>query len=114
MIFQVSQLMIAEFLPVVLFYRLLLSTQRLGMWNGRGCLHSLEEHFLNLLSIRVCLLVQSCPTVCNPMDCSQPGSFVHGILQTGILEWVAISYSNEILKNFFFFFFGHATGLVGS
>ena len=36
---------------------------------------------------------QSCPTLCNPMDCSPPGSSVHGILQARILEWVAISSS---------------------
>ena len=35
---------------------------------------------------------QSCPTLCNPMRCSLPGSFVHEILQAGILEWVAISH----------------------
>ena len=33
-------------------------------------------------------LLQSCPTLCNPMDCSLPGSSVHGILQARILEWV--------------------------
>ena len=31
-----------------------------------------------------------CLTLCDPMDCSAPGSSVHGILQAGILEWVAI------------------------
>ena len=36
---------------------------------------------------------QSCPTLCNPMNCSLPGSSVHGIFQAGILEWVAISFS---------------------
>ena len=35
-------------------------------------------------------LLQSCPTLCDPMDCSPPGSSVHGILQARILEWVAI------------------------
>ena len=35
----------------------------------------------------------SCPTLCDPMDCSPPGSSVHGIFQAGILEWVAISSS---------------------
>ena len=41
-----------------------------------------------------CLLVaQSCPTLCNCMDCSLPGSSVHGILQARILEWVAIPFS---------------------
>ena len=33
---------------------------------------------------------QSCATLCNPMDCSPPGSSVHGILQARILEWVAM------------------------
>ena len=35
----------------------------------------------------------SCPTLCDPMDCSPPGSSVHGISLARILEWVAISYS---------------------
>ena len=35
----------------------------------------------------------SCPTLCNPVDCSPPGSSVHGISQARILEWVAITYS---------------------
>ena len=43
------------------------------------------------------LAVQSCPTLCDPMDCSLPGSFVHGILQARILEWVAISFSRVLL-----------------
>ena len=34
--------------------------------------------------------LQSCPTLCDPMDCSPAGSSVHGILQVRILEWVAI------------------------
>ena len=40
------------------------------------------------------LVTQSCPTLCDPMDCSPPGSSVHGILQARILERVAISFSN--------------------
>ena len=39
------------------------------------------------------LVAQSCPTLCNPMDCSPPGSSRHGILQARILEWVAIPFS---------------------
>ena len=31
---------------------------------------------------------QSCPTLCDPMDCGLPGSFVHGIFQSRVLEWV--------------------------
>ena len=38
--------------------------------------------------------LQSCPTLCNPIDDSPPGSPVPGILQAGTLEWVAISFSN--------------------
>ena len=41
----------------------------------------------------VVLIAKSCPTVCDPMDCSPSSSFVHGILQVGTLEWVAISFS---------------------
>ena len=39
---------------------------------------------------------QSCLTLCNPMNCSPPGSSVHGILEARMLEWVAISYSRRI------------------
>ena len=38
-------------------------------------------------------VTQSCPTLCDPVDCSLPGSSVHGILQARMLEWVAISFS---------------------
>ena len=44
-------------------------------------------------------LVQSCPTLCDPIDRSPPGSTVPGILQARTLEWVAISFSKaKILK----------------
>ena len=38
----------------------------------------------------LCLVAQSCPTLCDPTDCSPPGSSVRGILQARILEWVAM------------------------
>ena len=41
----------------------------------------------------LCLVAQSCLTLCDPMDCSPPGSSVHGIIQARILEWVAVSSS---------------------
>ena len=37
--------------------------------------------------------LQSCPTLCNPIDCIPPGSSVHRIFQARILEWVAVSFS---------------------
>ena len=56
-------------------------------------------------------VTQSCPTLCDPMDCSPPGSSVHGILQARVLEWGAIAFSvmsclfyhnkNIYLKNLF-------------
>ena len=40
-------------------------------------------------------VAQSRPTLCNPMDCSLPGSSVHGIFQARVLEWGAIAFSKE-------------------
>ena len=39
--------------------------------------------------------LQSCPTLCDPIDGSPPGSPIPGILEARILEWIAISFSNE-------------------
>ena len=41
--------------------------------------------------------LQSCPTLCDPMDSSPPGSSVHGILWARVLEWVAISFSKACM-----------------
>ena len=50
--------------------------------------------FFLFVSIIMCLLVaQSCLTLCDPMDCSPPGSTVHDISQARILEWIATSFS---------------------
>ena len=47
------------------------------------------------MKVRESEVAQSCPTLCNSMDCSLPGSSVHGIFQARILEWVAISFSRR-------------------
>ena len=47
-------------------------------------------------------VAQSCPTLCDPMDCSLPGSSVHGIFQARVLEWGAIAFSDLILYHPFF------------
>ena len=56
----------------------------------------MDTSFFSFFSImRACVrakLIQSCPTLCNPMDLSLPGFSVHGILQATILERVAISF----------------------
>ena len=44
-------------------------------------------------------VIQSCPTLHNLMDCSLPGSSIHGIFQARVLEWVAIAFSGENKKS---------------
>ena len=44
-------------------------------------------------------VAQSCATSSDPMDCSLPGSSIHGIFQARVLEWVAIAFSNTIMRN---------------
>ena len=53
------------------------------------------SYFLYLLSYPLfwCSVTQACLTLCNPMDCSPPGSSVHGISRGRIMEWVAIAFS---------------------
>ena len=68
------------------------------------CVRSLSSSLLvgtfydiSLCAITISLcehsVAQSCSTLCNLMDCTPPGSSVHGIFQGSILEWVAISFS---------------------
>ena len=52
------------------------------------------ETINNSIAAAAAKSLQSCPTLCNPVDGSPPGSPVPGILQARTLEWVAISFSN--------------------
>ena len=71
---------------------------------GRGCLlwpvHSLGKTlipfawFILHSKVKVSEVARSCLTLCDPMDCSLPGSSVHGIFQAIVLEWTAISFSS--------------------
>jgi len=55
-----------------------------------------KEEMTNLESnVKWNEVAQSCPTLCDPMDCSLPSSVVHRIFQARILQWVAISFSRE-------------------
>ena len=58
-------------------------------YNGNGNRNTME-----IVAV-LCLVTQSCPTLCDPINCSLLGSSVHGISQTRILEWVAISLSRR-------------------
>ena len=65
-----------------------------GKNTGVGC-HFLLQ-FRKVKSERE--VAQSCPTLCNPVDGSPPGSSVHGIFQARVLEWGAIAFSEHIQK----------------
>ena len=77
-------------------------------WDSQGKNTGVGCHFL-LQCVKVkseSEVTQSCPTCSDLMDCSQPGSSVHGIFQAGVLEWGAIAFSNvqrllrhNIIKN---------------
>jgi len=59
-----------------------------------SCFYIFEDVLLLLLGYDAAKSLQSCPTLCNPIDGSPPGSAVPGILQARTLEWVAIAFSN--------------------
>ena len=59
------------------------------------CLDKLSQLTINIPLVRACSGIQLYLTLCDPTDCSPPGSSVHVILQARILGWVAISSSRE-------------------
>ena len=61
---------------------------------GSSSMYMLVAYFtsMDVRKIKV-KISQSCPTLCDPMDCSPSGSSVHGFLQARILEWVIIAFS---------------------
>ena len=62
-----------------------------GKNTGVGCHFLLQQMKVKSESE----VTQSCPTLSDPMDCSLPGSSVHGIVQVRVLEWGAISFSDD-------------------
>ena len=105
-------------------------TRLLHPWDSPGKNTGVGCHFL-LQCMKVkseSEVIQSCLTLRDPMDCSPPGSSVHGISQARVPEWVAIAFSNNVisihfaslkitypLKNtgcFRFFFFSPAISLT--
>ena len=67
-----------------------------GPWDSPGKNTGVGCHFL-LQCVKVkseSEVAQSCPILCDPMDCSLPGSSFHGISQARVLKWVAIAFSN--------------------
>ena len=64
-----------------------------GKSTGVGC-HCLLWYGV-ISSVQFSSVAQSCPSLCNPMDCSLPGSSVHGSFQARVLEWVASAFSKR-------------------
>ena len=64
-----------------------------NLWPFMAGFFHLAQCFQSFSTLSSLLGAKSCPTLCNPMDGSSPGSSVPGILQVRILEWVAIPYS---------------------
>ena len=74
-----------------------LSLKSISKWHIRNRVlflgpQSHSTRLLHLIKWYCSEVAQSCTTLCNPVDCSPPGSSVHGILQARILQWVAISF----------------------
>ena len=68
-------------------------------WDSPGRNTGVGSHFL-LQCMKVKRereVAQSCPTLSDPMDCSPPGSSIHGIFQARVLEWIAVAFSNKVL-----------------
>ena len=79
-------------------------TRLLSPWDSPGKNTEVGCHFL-LQCMKVkseSEVAQLCLTLSNPMDCSPPGSSVHGIFQARVLEWGAIAYSIKITSQFNF------------
>ena len=55
----------------------------------------LKSHLMKVKEESESEVAQSCPTISDPMDCSLPGSSVHGIFQARVLEWGAIAFFEE-------------------
>ena len=93
-----KELIIEDSLPILPYTQFYLLCMKTGLWCGRWWFILLVPRYLLFYIIvrereREREVTQSCLTLCDPMDCSLPGSFVHGIFQAIVLEWIAISFS---------------------
>ena len=99
--FSVSNLLILTYLLASLLFSLLLLAflfycKVFVATDVKYCLKPLFVLGFHFHSVYVrAKSLRLCPTLCNPMDCSLPGSSVHEIIQAIILEWVAISFSKR-------------------
>ena len=78
---------------VLLYREILITGEAMHVWRQEVYGKSLHL-LLNIAAATAAKSLQSCPTLCDPIDGSPPGSAIPGILQARTLEWVAISFSN--------------------
>ena len=72
--------------------------QALSLWSGSTDSKTLDYERTNPAAACTAKLLQSCPTLSDPMDYSLPGSSVHGIFRATVLEWGAIDFSEDTLR----------------
>ena len=70
--------------------------QALSLWNGSTASKTLDYQSTNPAAAAAAKSLQSCPTLSYPMDCSTPGSSIHGIFQARVLEWGAMAFSTIV------------------
>ena len=63
------------------------------------CLLLLSKIYKNKRKVKWSEIAQSCPTICDPVDCSPPGSSIHGTLQARVLEWGATAFSARYMSS---------------
>ena len=74
-------------------------TRLLCPWDSPGKNTGVGCDFLQCIKVKSeSEVTQSCPTLSDPMDCSLPGSSIHGIFQARVLEWGAIAFSTTISR----------------
>ena len=85
-------------LAILSFFRMFICAQSFP--NRYSPMQSFAKNTVDtqMLQLFKVLATQLCPALCDPMDCSPPGSSVHGILQARILKWVAIPFSRGQLN----------------
>ena len=79
----------------VILRKIMLSSNIISMLESPLVLEKTPLKTFNVVAAAKSL--QSCPTLCDPVDCSLPGSSIHGIFQARVLEWGAIAFSAVIL-----------------
>ena len=73
--------------------------ERMDIWLSPSTVDLKLSQYCLLISYVLCLVAQSCPALCDPMECSPPGSSVHGDSPARIMEWVAMPFCRGSSKD---------------